>query len=191
MSDIVYKINLNKASNRLDQYETKQKQKRAFALGFYFLVIVIIAALAVFKSIQTQKVINGYKNELSQIEDEINKLESSAAYLSPEDIFALSEMATNRLTWTEKLNVLGKILPKDVSIIELSYDHILDKLLIKGISKVKSGTKDLDLVVSIIDLIKSNKDFSKDFSDINFSSSTKVKYKKQEIIEFEIACLVG
>ena len=100
-------------------------------------------------------------------------------------------MATNRLTWTEKLNVLGKILPKDVSIIELSYDHILDKLLIKGISKVKSGTKDLDLVVSIIDLIKSNKDFSKDFSDIKFSSSTKVKYKKQEIIEFEIACLVG
>ena len=190
MNNVVYKINLNKASNRLDQFEQKQKQKRVFALGFYFFVILAIAALAVFKSYQTQKIIDGYEAELAEIENEIDRLEASAAYLSPEDIFALAELATTRLTWTEKFNILGAILPKDVTITELSYDYQINTLSVKGISKVNPSTKDLDLVVSIVDLIKGNEKFSSDFLDVKFSSSNRIKHHDQEIIQFEIACIV-
>jgi len=112
MNSVVYKINLNKASNRFDQFEQKQKKKRVVAIGFYF--AVIIAALAIFKSYQTQKIIDGYEAELAGIENEIDRLEASAAYLSPEDIFALAELATTRLTWTEKFNILGTILYRAV-----------------------------------------------------------------------------
>ncbi len=191
MNNVVYKINLNKASNRLDQFEQKQKQKRVFALGFYFFVILAIAALAVFKSYQTQKIINGYEAELAEIENEIDRLEASAAYLSPEDIFALAELATTRLTWTEKFNILGAILPRDVTITEMSYDYQINTLSVRGISKVNPSTKDLDLVVSIVDLIKGNKKFSSDFLDVKFSSSNRIKHHDQEIIQFEIACIVG
>lgn len=191
MADIIYKINLNKASNRLDQFEQKRKAKKVLALGFYFVVIAVIAGFAIFKTMQTQAVIDDYTAELEGIEKEISELKASNDYLSPEDIFALAEMATKRLTWTEKLNVLGQILPDDVAITELSYNNSVGALSIKGISKVKYGMKDLDLVVSILDVIKSNEDFSKDFIDIKFSYSTRVKYHGQEIVEFEIACLVG
>lgn len=186
-----YTINLNKASNRLDQFEQKQKQRRVVALGFYFLIILAITILAVFKSVQTQKTIDKYQADLNQVQSDINNLEEISEYLSPEDIYALDELASQRQTWTEKLNVLGRILPKDVAITDLFYDDQLKSLTIKGISRVRPETKDLDLVVSIINLIKNDKDFAKNFSDIKFSSSTRVKYQNQELVEFEIACLVG
>lgn len=191
MSQVLYKINLNKASNRLDQFEQAQKKRRVFALGFFFLVILGVTAVAVFFSLKTQNVINGYEEELAQIEAEIEALEASAQYLSPEDIFALAELANNRMTWTEKLDVLGRILPGDVALTEFYYDYQLKVLRVKGISKVKAQMRDLDLVVSIVDLMKGNKDFSKDFLDIRFSSSTRMKHHGQDMIEFEIECLVG
>ena len=191
MDRIIYRLNLNKASNRLDQFENKRKQKKMVALGFYFLVVLAIGGFAVFKTYQTQDVIKGYETELARIDKEIKDLKASSEYLSPEDIFALAEMANGRITWTEKLNVLGRILPDDVAITELSYDETTNTLMIKGVSRVKQDMKDLDLVVSIINLIKSHKDFAKDFSDIKFSSSNRIKHDKQEMVEFEIACIVG
>jgi Tfp pilus assembly protein PilN len=191
MPQTYYKINLNKISNRLDQFQEKQKRRRVFAIGFYFFVIVVITSLAIGKSIHTQRIINGLEAELAGIQDEIDRLEASSEYLSPEDIFALAELANTRLTWTEKLDVLGEILPNDITITGLNYDYEINALMIKGISKVNPQLKDLDLVVSIIDLIKSNANFYSDFSDIKFHSSNRIKHKGQEIVEFEIACLVG
>jgi len=186
-----YKINLNKASNRLDQFEQKQKQRRVLALGFYFLVILAITVLAIFKTVQTQKIIDKYQADLDRVQGEIDNLEEISEYLSPEDIFALDELAGQRQTWTEKLNVLGRILPRDAAITDLFFDEQLGALTIKGISKVRPDIKDLDLVVSIINIIKKDEDFAKNFADIKFSSSTRVKFQGQELVEFEIACVLG
>jgi Tfp pilus assembly protein PilN len=191
MGNIVYKINLNKASNRLDQYELKQKKRRTAAIVFFFIALIGITAVSVVFSQQTRLKINSLQSEITAIDDEIAQLSASSQYLSPEDIFALSQLATTRMTWTEKLNVLGNILPRDVVITELYYDYQINSLKIKGISRVNPEMKDLDRVVSIVNLIKGNKDFSKDFVDIKFSSSTRIKHQDQEIIQFEIECLVG
>jgi Tfp pilus assembly protein PilN len=191
MGDLAYRINLNKASNRLDQFEQQQKRRKAITLGFFLFLLVGVTVVAVVFALRTQSRINGYEEELTKIDNDIKQLEASAEYLSPEDIFALSQLADKRLTWTEKLNVLGRIMPKDVAITELYYDYQVKTLRIKGISKIKAHTRDLDLVMSIVNLIKENQDFSKDFVDIRFSSSTKVKRHGQDLIEFEIECLVG
>ena len=191
MSQIKYKINLNKASNRLDQFEQQQQKRRIYALSFLFIVLLGTTAAAVIFSQKTQNRIKQYEEELVRIDEEIVKLTESSQYISPQDIFALAELANTRLTWTEKFNVLGTVLPNDVSITELYYDESLNVLRIKGISKVKANTRDLDLVVSIINLIKGNEDFAKDFADIRFSSSNRIKRKNQDLIEFEIECLVG
>jgi Tfp pilus assembly protein PilN len=186
-----YKVNFNKASNRLDQSAVKQKRRVIMAIGFYFLVVVLATSLAVYKSVQNHKKITNLRSTLSQIDEEINSLQASSEHLSPQDIYTLAELAKNRLTWTEKLDVLGRILPKDVTITGLDYDAQINALLIKGITKVNPRMKDLDTVNSILDIIKTDHNFSSGFIDIKFGGSDRIKHLNQELISFEISCLVG
>lgn len=185
-----YSVNLNKASNRMDQFEQMQRRRKFISMAAFYAALLVIGGAVIYKSYRTEMKINEIRGEVNFIEARIAELESSSDYLSPEDIFTLSEVARTRLVWSEKLSVLGNILPRDVAITELAYDDRLRVFLIKGISKVKPNLKDLDLVVSIIDVVKSNQDFSSDFSEIKFQSSQRVKQDEQEMVKFEIACLV-
>jgi cell division protein FtsB len=185
-----YSINLNKASNQLDQFEQAQKRRRVFSLAFLFTVIFAAMGVVGYKTYQVQKTIEEYRSEYKSIEDRITQLEASSDFLSPEDIFTLANITRERLTWSEKLSVLGNILPKDVAITELTYDGNQNAFLIKGISKVRPGLKDLDLVVAIINLVKAQEGFSADFSEIKFQSSQRVRHREQEMVKFEIACLI-
>ncbi len=185
-----YSINLNKASNRLDQFEESLKKKRLVSLVVFYVVLLGAAGALIYRTHLTQQSINNLNAELTEIEDKIARLEASSDYLSPEDIFTLAEVTKGRFVWSEKISLLGNILPKDVALTELSYDSRLNAFMVKGISKVKVGTKDLDLVVSIINVVKANDDFNRDFSDVKFQSSQRIKYREQEIVRFEIACLI-
>jgi Tfp pilus assembly protein PilN len=191
MPEVFYKINLNKASNRMDQYAVKQQRKRVMAIGFYFFVILAISALAIGKATQSHNVIKSMRADLAQIQSEIDKLQASSEYLSPEDIFTLAQVANNRLTWTEKLDVLGQILPRDVTITGLEYDYNVNLLLIKGMTKVNPTLEDLDQVMAIVDVVKKDSNFAKGFNNIKFNGSNRIKRQGQEIITFEIACAVG
>ncbi len=191
MAGILYKINLNKPSNRLDQFAEKQKQRRMVAVGFYLGVVALISILAIYKAYQNHKIISAEKAELARIQEEIDRLQASSAYLSPDDIFVLADLANNRMTWTEKLDVLGRILPNDVAITKLDYDNQTNQLIISGLTKVNPRLEDLDLVMAIVDIIKKDPDFSAGFANIMFNGSSRIKHKNQEIIEFEIACTVG
>jgi|GEM_PF-1157725 len=186
-----YSINLNKASNRFDQFEQAQKRRRAFTLGVFFALVALAIGVVAYKAYLTRAAIDGYRAELQSIEDRIAQLEASSDYLSPEDLFTLSNITRNRMIWSEKLQVLGNILPQDVALTELSYDRDLNAFIIKGISGVKAGMKDLDLVVAIINVVKAQQDFGRDFSEIKFQSSRRVKIRDQEMVKFEIACLLA
>jgi hypothetical protein len=142
----------------------------------------------VYKSFQVHKVIVEQRAELQSIQSKIDQLEASSDFLSPEDIFTLSHVTRQRLTWSKKLSILGDILPRDVAITNLILDDDQKLFTIRGISKVKADIKDLDLVVAIIDILKSQPDFSSDFSDIKFQSSQRIKHGEQELVKFEIAC---
>jgi uncharacterized protein YhhL (DUF1145 family) len=185
-----YKINLNKASNRLDQFEQSRKVRKFIALAVFFVIVLAGMVLMVYKGSQVQKTVNSQKAELASIQEKIGQLEASSDYLSPEDIFTLSNVTKSRMIWSEKMAILGSTLPKDVAITELVYDENLKAFVIKGISKVRADIKDLDLVVSIIDLIKAQQAFAADFAEIKFQSSQRVKHGAQEIVKFEIACLL-
>lgn len=185
-----YKINLNKASNRLDQFENTRKKRKILAIGFFLLLILLGSGFVFYKTNQVNKLIKGQEAELQSIEDKIAQLEASSDFLSPEDIYTLAHVTHARLTWSQMLASLGNILPKDVTITELSYDDNLKVFMIKGVSKVKLDMKDLDLVVSIIDLMKSQPEFASDFSEIKFQSSQRIRHDDQEIVKFEIACLL-
>jgi hypothetical protein len=185
-----YSINLNKASNRLDQFERSQQRKKAFSVGLFFVFILVAMGTVVYKTYRVQKIIGRYSAEFQSIEEKINKLEASSDYLSPEDVFTLANITEERMTWSEKLAILGNILPRDVAITELSYDRGQNAFMIKGLSRVRAGMKDLDLVVAIINVVKANEDFQSDFSEIKFQSSQRIKHREQEMVKFEIACLI-
>jgi cell division protein FtsB len=185
-----YKINLNKASNRLDQFESTRIKRKIISIAIFFLVVLGGTAFVVYRASLVQKSIAAQKAELASIDNRIAQLEASSEYLSPEDIFTLANVARGRLTWSEKLAILGDILPKDVAITELTYDDNLKAFIIKGVSKVRPDMKDLDLVVSIIDILKAQPEFTHDFADIKFQSSQRIKHNDQEIVRFEIACLL-
>lgn len=185
-----YKINLNKASNRLDQFENAQKRRKIVGLSFFILLILIGSGFVFYRANNVNKLIKGQEAELQSIEDKITQLEASSDYLSPEDIYTLAHVAHSRLNWSHKLASLGNLLPKDITITELAYDESQRVFLIKGISKVRLDMKDLDLVVSIIDLLKAQPEFVNDFSEIKFQSSQRIKHENQEIVKFEIACLL-
>lgn len=185
-----YSINLNKASNRFDQFEQAQKRRRAITIGVFFAFLAVIIGIIGYKAYLTQRTINGYEADLNTIEEKIAMLEASSDYLSPEDLFTLANITRERMIWSEKLQILGNILPKDVAITEISFDRDINAFMIKGISKVKVGKKDLDLVVAIINVVKSQENFSRDFLNIKFQSSRRVKYQNQEMVRFEIACLL-
>ncbi len=185
-----YKINLNKASNRLDQFENTRKKRKIISLGVFFFLMIVAIGFMVYKTTQVRQYIGQQKAELQSIQAKIDQLEASSDYLSPEDIFTLAHVTQGRLTWSQKLAILGDILPKDVAITELVYDSGNKNFVIKGISKVKADIKDLDLVVSIIDILKAQPDFSNDFSEIKFQSSQRFKREDQEIVRFEIACML-
>jgi Tfp pilus assembly protein PilN len=191
MFGVYYKINLNKASNRMDQFAQRQQRRVVMAVGTYFLVIVLIAGFVIYKAMQNQRTINSLRGNLAQIDSEIDRLQASSEFLSPQDIYTLAELANNRLTWTEKLDVLGRILPKEVTLTGLDYDYQVNSLTIKGITKVSIRMKDLDVINSIIDIIKADPNFSSGFVDIKFGGSDRVKRQNQELIAFEIYCLVG
>jgi len=184
------KINLNKASNRIDQFEQAQKRKRMFSIIMFFIAIFVVIGVMGYRSYEKQVVIDNLRSELTEIENKISELEASSDFLSPEDIFTLSEVTKSRLIWSEKIGVIGNILPKDVALTELHFDSRINAFIIKGISKVKPNMKDLDLVVAIINIVKSQDDFSSDFSDIKFQSSQRFKHNEQEMVKFSIACLV-
>ena len=185
-----FKINLNKASNRLDQFEGVQKRRKVVSLSFFFLLVLIGIGFMVYKSYQVHNIIKQQKAELLAIQSKIDQLEASSDYLSPEDIFTLSHVTRGRMTWSQKMAILGDILPQDIAITNLTLDESQKLFTIKGVSKVKSDIKDLDLVVAIIDILKSQPDFSSDFSEIKFQSSQRIKHGDQEIVKFEIACLL-
>lgn len=190
MKALHYSINLNKASNRLDQFERAQQRKKALSVVLFFVFVLAAMGAVVYKTYRVQKTIDAYRAEYQSIEERINKLEASSDYLSPEDVFTLASITEERMTWSDKLAILGNILPRDVAITELSYDGSMNAFVIKGLSKVRAGMKDLDLVVAIINVVKANADFSADFSEIKFQSSQRIKHREQEMVKFEIACLV-
>jgi Tfp pilus assembly protein PilN len=183
-----FKINLNKTSNRIDIYEQKQKRKKIALLSTFWIVLFAILAVGVFTTYLTYKKIENKKAVVQQLQKQIETLEASESYLSQNDVYALMDLAKNRISWAKKLVGLAQSLPRDIAITELNYRSNL--LQIHGISKIKKGQKDLDRVMSIIEHIESNDEMNTDFTDIKFKLSNRIKHENQEILSFEISCPV-
>lgn len=180
------RINLNKASNRLDLYQQKRKRKQSLGVGAFVVVILLVTAVGFYFAYLTNSQIESKRRTIAKLDREITELESSEGYISQEDVFALAALVENRLLWAKKLAHLAQVLPDDIALTELNFDQ--QRLTIRGISKLRPHQSDLDLVVSILDRIKTDPVLKEGFGAVRFQLSNRVKYEEQQILDFEIAC---
>jgi Tfp pilus assembly protein PilN len=183
-----FRINLNKASNRLDLYQQKRRKKELLGVGAFVVMILLVSAVGLYFGHQSESRIEAKRDTIAKLDRQMAELESSEEYISQEDVFALAELVDSRLLWTEKLAHLGEVLPDDIALTEVSFDQ--ERLTVRGISKLRPRQSDLDLVVSILDRIKADPVLSEGFGTAKFQLSNRIRYEEQEILDFEIACNV-
>ena len=103
--------------------------------------------------------------------------------LSKADIQSLHKLDNERIFWANKLLILSQITPVEMAITEIEYDK--RKLIIAAITRLNEE-KEFEIVKSFIELLKTNEEFSKDFSSIQFLKSERTRVRGQENMIFKV-----
>ena len=107
--------------------------------------------------------------------------------LASEDALALKELTRQRIIWSEKLNRLSLDLPVGVWFTGLTANS--KQLILKG-SVVSLNKEDLSLINRLIDSLRNDTSFFKDFSTIELISAEKKQVGGYDITEFSLSGLL-
>jgi len=111
-----FRMNLNKASNRLDLYQQKRRKKQLLTVGAYVALIALISAVALYSGYLTKSQMEAKRKTIAELDRKIAALESSEAYISQEDVFALADLVETRFLWAQRLARLAEVLPEDIAL---------------------------------------------------------------------------
>jgi len=103
--------------------------------------------------------------------------------LASEDASAAKELALKRFIWSEKLNKLSLGLPSGVWFTSLTINA--KQLTLKG-AVVSLNKEDLSLIHRLIDNLKSDVSFYKDFNNLELISAEKKQVGGYDITEFTL-----
>ena len=180
-----FKINLNKYGEMRLQAEREKKQfinsLIIFAVGF----IIIIVAWIYINGMVNARVENRQKY-LNELQKELASYETSEDYLSSKDLSKLAETFNNRIFWAKKMVALSNKKKKKLAVKKFTYNNGV--LTLNGITEVDKNVKELDLIQSFIDRLKSNEEISNDFPRIKSGFITRQIVKDTAILEFVIEC---
>ena len=129
-------------------------------------------------------VINKKKNQIVQLENQIKQLQSKGKNLSKNDIMSFADLEQDRFLWARNMELLGKMTPDDMAITGMKFKR--DKLTIKGIALTFEDRKDFEIIDEYVQTLRSNKEFSENFSRIKYVGHQKVNIRGQNIIRFEV-----
>ncbi|HNQ39431.1 MAG: hypothetical protein M0R67_03355 [Candidatus Cloacimonas sp.] len=180
-----FKINLNKYGEMRLQAEREKKQfinsLIIFAVGF----IIIIVAWIYINGMVNARVENRQKY-LNELQKELASYETSEDYLSSKDLSKLAETFNNRIFWAKKMVALSNEIEEKLAVKKFTYNNGV--LTLNGITEVDKNVKELDLIQSFIDRLKSNEEISNDFPRIKSGFITRQIVKDTAILEFVIEC---
>ncbi|MBH10087.1 MAG: hypothetical protein CMG74_07020 [Candidatus Marinimicrobia bacterium] len=181
-------INLNKAESAETRLERIRERSRWFL--FSVLIIVLLSANGRVWMINSgyNAIIDQKKSEISRLKNEIKKLQSRGKNLSKEDILSFAELEQNRFLWSKNLEMLGSMTPDDMAITGLRFKR--HKMIINGIAITFDDRKDFEIIDEYLQTLKSNKNFSDNFSRIKLEDYGRISIRGQEIIRFEFVAAV-
>ena len=177
-------INLNKAESAETRIERIKERGRWILFSILFLTLIGANARVWMISIGYDGIIEKKREEIKQRKEELNKLQSKGKNLSKYDILSFADLEQDRFLWAKNLEKMGDVTPDDIAITGLRYKR--EKLLIYGIALTFEDRKDFEIIDEYVQTLRTNKDFSKNFSRIKYVGHNKVNIRGQDIIRFEI-----
>ncbi len=180
----VIKINLNQASSKAARLEQRREQGRWAAFAAVALILVTGFSYLIYENAQYGNIISEKESQIDQIKQQISDLQQEGRDLAKEDILAMAELADRRTLWAEKLNALGRLIPHDMAITHLTFkDRYLD---ISGVSRIYPDEREFNILEEFIARLENDAVFSADFTDITFSSLSRMTILKQNVVNFDI-----
>ena len=177
-------INLNKAESAETRIERIKERGRWILFSILFLTLIGANARVWMISIGYDGIIEKKREEIKQRKEELNKLQSKGKNLSKYDILSFADLEQDRFLWAKNLEKMGEVTPDDIAITGLRYKR--EKLLIYGIALTFEDRKDFEIIDEYVQTLRTNKDFSNNFSRIKYVGHNKVNIRGQDIIRFEI-----
>ena len=178
------KINLNKAESSEVLKERVLERTRWVVFGILIFSLVFINIRVLMIGFGYNSVINKKKNQIVQLENQIKQLQSKGKNLSKNDIMSFADLEQDRFLWAKNMELLGKMTPDDMAITGMKFKR--DKLTIKGIALTFEDRKDFEIIDEYVQTLRSNKEFSENFSRIKYVGHQKVNIRGQNIIRFEV-----
>ncbi|HEX7343420.1 MAG TPA: hypothetical protein VF398_04090 [bacterium] len=184
----IFSINLNKTEGHAEK-EARWRRRREGLTITVFLLIFIVLSLYIYQNHKALgQIIQSKQDQIQTIQQRLEELQKSGKDISKSDVLTLARMEKERFLWGSKLKVLAEILPQEVVLTLLEYNN--RELRIKAISKILADEKEFDKVSELMDMLKSTPFFYREFSNIRFSESHRVRVENQEILSITINCSI-
>ncbi|RJP79808.1 MAG: hypothetical protein C4524_04590 [Candidatus Zixiibacteriota bacterium] len=184
----LFSINLNKSEGHAER-EARWKRRRENLVIAVFVIIFGVLSIYLYGNHQALKdVIATKQKRIGEIERRLEELARTGKNISKGDVLTLARMEKERFLWGPKLKAMGEILPEDVVLTLLEYNQ--RQLRIKAISKILADEKEFDKVSEFVDRLKTTPFFYREFSNILFSESHRVRVEDQEILSITINCTI-
>ncbi len=138
-----------------------------------------LAVLNIFNSIQ----LSTLNKQWQELEPQRKALEASTkeqAVLS-QDVQELQQLTKNRINWSQKLNKLSLLLPSGVWFSEISLSS--REFTLQG-SVVSLQKEEVNLIKKLIDNLRNDADFFKDFNSLELGSVQKKTIGSYDVADF-------
>jgi len=186
MTNVFYfKINLNKFGELRIQAE-KEKKAMITAIVFFVIGMILITAGWIYVNGMVTSRVENRQKYLAETQKQLESFQTSSDYLSSADLDHLAETFNNRIFWAKKMIALGQEIDDKLAVRKFSFANGI--LTLNGITEVDVKVKELDLIQSFINRLKSNPEISNDFPQIKSGQITRQIVKDTAILEFVIEC---
>jgi len=183
-----FSINLNKSEGHAE-HEARWRRRREFLVIALFVILFSVISLYTYSSHRAlADIINAKEQKNLEIDKRLEEMQKSGKNISKGDVLTLARMEKERFLWASKLKALADILPQDVILTLLEFNN--RQLRIKAISKILPDEKEFDKVSEFMEMLKSTPFFYKEFTNIRFSESHRVRVEDQEILSITITCAI-
>ncbi len=177
-------INLNQAESRESKIERWKERGKWAVFGIYMALLAFACALILYINFSYNSMIAAKKQQIIEVESEMERLRHVGKNLSKDNILGLAELEDDRILWARNLELLGSMTPDDMSLTGLRYAK--NKLTIVGIAVIYEDEKEFDIVNSFVRTLKNNVEFANEFTRIRFSSFARQDFRGQDIVQFQV-----
>jgi hypothetical protein len=183
-----FSINLNKSEGHAELEARWRKRRELITIGFFLVIFSLLSLYTVRNHQALSEIVTAKQKQIVEIERRLDELERTGKNISKSDVLTLARMDKERFLWASKLRAMSDILPEDVVLTLLEFSN--RQLRIKAISKIMMDEKEFDKVSEFMNMLKSTPFFYREFTNIRFSESHRIRIEDQEILSITITCTI-